>query len=645
MSFPIVRIFRSRPPWRPPAPSADRRHLRRGTRALADLIAPAAVQLAPDHLQLERQYVRVLAVTGYPRTVSPGWLRPLLDHTDPLEVSLHVTPLASETVIATLTHRLAGLESSRSLAAQQGRLVDHQQQTAAADVDQLRQKLQRRTERVFAVALYVAVRAESREALERRSRRLERLLAGMLAHCRLAAFQQDRGFHACLPEGQDELGVRHTLDTSSLATMVPFAAHPLAMPTGVLYGVATDSHAPVLVDPFDPSLENANLAIFATSGAGKSYFTKLLLLRTLLQGTAAIIIDPEDEYRALCRAVDGQELRLAGASSQRLNPFDLPPLPAAGDGPGQDPLDEQVAALVGLAEVLLAEPGRPLGPAERGVLDRTLYQTYATAHIQRGRPDTYAQPAPLLRDLYALLLQADDPLARSLADRLQRYAQGSLAGLFAGPTNVALERQCVVFSLQALEPELRPLGIHLITSFIWNQVRRARRARLLVIDEAWSLLQHEAGARFLGSLARRARKYHLGLVTITQDVADALDHPQGRTVLATAASTLLLKQSAATIGPLVEAYGLSPEERQYLLGAAPGEGLLSCRGARLPLRILASPGEHALATTAPRDLAAQAAAQQAMGDLGGQPAATPAPQRWRQGDRPSGGRSEGSSWQ
>lgn len=315
LTVPFPPAFRSLLHSRLAAPSADQQQLRRGTRTLADLIAPAAVQLAPDHLQLERQYVRVLAVTVYPRTVSAGWLRPLLDHTDPVEVSLHVTPLESEAVIAALTQRLSGLESSRSLADKQGRLADHEQQTACVDIEQLRQKLQRRTERVFGVALYVAVRAESAEELDDRTRRVERVLAGMLAHSRLAYFEQDRGFHACLPEGQDQLGVSHTLDTSSVATMFPFAAHPLTMPTGVLYGVAMDSHAPVLVDPFDASLENANLAVFATSGAGKSYFTKLLLLRTLLQGTEAIIIDPEDEYRALCRATGGQEVRLERRSS------------------------------------------------------------------------------------------------------------------------------------------------------------------------------------------------------------------------------------------------------------------------------------------------------------------------------------------
>lgn len=604
--LPVPRSWRSwRPLWTPAPASIDQRSWQSGARTLADLIAPAAVELTPDHVRLERQLVRVLAVTAYPRSVSPGWLAPLLAFAEPIEVSLHVMPLESGPMVSALTHKLAALHSSRMLADRQGRLADPERETAYADTERLREDLQRGVERVFGVALYVTIRADDREELDARTRQVERFLAGMLAHSRVAYFEQDLGFHACLPEGNDQLAVTHNLDTSSLATMFPFAAHPLAMPAGVLYGVATDSLAPVIVDPFDASLENANLTIFATSGAGKSYFTKLLLLRTLLLGIEAIIIDPEDEYRAVCRAVDGQEVRLASTSAQHINPFDLPPPPSARDGEGRDPLDEQVAALVGLGDVLLAEAGRPLGTAERGILDRALYQTYAEAGIQRGWLSTYAQPAPLLRDLYAVLQRADDPIARGLADRLHRYVHGSLAGLFAGPTNVALQRPCVVFTMQALEPELRPLAIHLITSFIWNQVREAPRGRLLVIDEAWALLQHEDGARFLGSMTRRARKYHLGLVTITQDVADALGSAQGRTILATAASTLLLKQSAATIGPLSGAFRLSAAERQYLLGAAPGEGLLSCRGARLPLRILASAREHALATTSPRDLAAQ----------------------------------------
>lgn len=573
---------------------------RTGTRSIADLIAPAAVEVTRDHLRLEQQYVRILAVTGYPRTVSPGWLDPLLLFDEPIEISLHITRLESAPMIATLTQQLAALESSRRQADRHGRLADPERDTAAKDAGWLRNVLQRGDQQVFDVALYVQVRATSPGALDLLTQRVERTLAGMLAQSRVSLFEQDRGFLSCLPQAQDRLLAAQTMDTTSVVTMFPFSSSAITMPAGVLYGVATASQSPVLIDSFDRSLENSNLAIFATSGAGKSFFCKLLLMRGMLRGIDAIVIDPEDEYRALCRAVDGQYVRLASTSGQHLNPFDVP-LGDPTDGDGRDPLAEQVVALLAFLELMVAEPDHPLTTHERGLLDRALYQTYAEADIQRGRPATYARPAPLLRDLYGVLVRSEDSVAQGLASRLERYVLGSLAGLFDGPTNVALDSRFLVFNLQRLERELRPLAIHAITSFVWSRVRQEIRPRLLVVDEAWSLLQYEQGAAFLDAMARRARKYALGLVTITQDVADALSNAHGRTVLTNAACTLLLKQSPSTLGPVADAFALSDEERHYLLGAAKGEGLLFCRNTRLALRVVASPREYALATTAPQD--------------------------------------------
>ncbi len=576
----------------------DEQRLARGTRSAADLVAPAAVELARDHLRLDAQYARTLAVTGYPRSVSPGWLAPLIDFEEPIELSLHVTPLETGPMVSALSHKLVQLHSSRLLAARNGRLADPEREVAYEDAERLRDALQRGDEKVFSVSLYLLLRAPSLTTLEAFTRRVEVTLAGMLAQSRIAILEQDTGFRSCLPTGKDLLAVSRNLDTSSLATMFPFASSTLAMARGVLYGIAKHNHSPVIVDPFDPSLENANLVVFAQSGAGKSYFTKLMALRNLLAGVDFLVIDPEDEYGPLCDAVDGQSIRLAASSNQHLNPFDLPP---AGEG-DVDPLAEQVARLLGLLELLLAEPGQALSIDERAVLDRALYRTYANAGITSD-PATHDRPAPLLRDLHRVL--ADDPedIGGSLAARLRRYVDGSLAGLFAGPTNVALDRRFVVFTIQALEPELRPIGIHLITSFVWNQVRRERRPRLLIIDEAWSLLQYPEGGAFLAGLARRARKYYLGLVTITQDVADFLGADHGRTVLANAATKLLMKQDSATIEPVVTAFQLSPAEQQFLLGAGKGEGLFFAHGTRVALTIEAGPAEHRLATTAPQELA------------------------------------------
>jgi conjugal transfer ATP-binding protein TraC len=338
------------------------------------------------------------------------------------------------------------------------------------------------------------------------------------------------------------------------------------------------------------------------AGAGKSYFVKLIALRSLMAGVEFLVVDPEDEYREVCAAAGGQYVRLAASSPHHLNPFDLPPGGSEATD-GQNVLAEQVAALLALVEVMVADPGAALSALERVVLDRAIYETYASVGITAD-PATHVRPAPLLRDLYQVLSTTPGDVAAGLAARVRRFVAGSLAaGLFAGPTNIALDRRLVVFNIQQLEDELRPLASHLIASFVWTQVRRERRPRLLVIDEAWSLLRYPEGGAFISGMARRARKYYLGLVTITQDVADFLRSDHGRAVLVNATMKLLLKQDGTTVDVVANAFQLTPDERQYLLGANKGEGLLFARGARIPLTIQASPAEHRVATTAPRELA------------------------------------------
>lgn len=606
--------------------SPDEQRFARGTRTVADLVAPGAFDVARAHVQLDHQYARALVVTGYPRTVAPGWFQPLVDFEEPIELSLHVAPFESGRMVAALTQQMVRYHSSRLFDARGGRLADPEREVALEDAERLRDALQRGEEKVFAVGLYLLLRAPSLRGLDDLTRRVETVLDGMLAHSRVAVWEQDGGFRSCLPEGIDHLLVQRNLDTTSLAMTFPFSASALSTETGVLYGTARHNNSPVIFDPFDPALENANLVVFAKSGAGKSYFTKLMALRNLMAGVDFVVVDPEDEYRRVCEAVGGQYVRLAIASPHHLNPFDLPPADA-GDAEGRDPLAERVAALIALLEVMLAGSGRPLGPRERALLDRALYRTYARAGVTPD-PATHGRPAPLLRDLRDTLVADDGEAADGLALELDRYVDGSLAGLFNAPTNVSLDRRFVVFNVQGLEQELRPLAIHQVASFVWNQVRRERRPRLLDVDEAWSLMQFPEGGAFLAGLARRARKYYLGLVTITQDVADFLGCEHGRTVLANAAMKLLMKQDASTIGPVAEAFRLSDEERQFLLGAAKGEGLFFARGNHVALQVEASPAEHDLVTTAPRELAERARAQ-ATPPLA-PAAATPAtPPNWR----------------
>lgn len=598
----MLRFRRRKSPSSVEPLSEHERRFARGTRTLADLLAPAAVEFGRDHVRLEYQYARVLVVVGYPRTVAAGWLTPVLEFDHPIEVSMHVDPLETSTIVKMLSHKLVQLQSSRLVDARSGRLADPEREVAFDDAERLRDALQRGEEHVFSVSLYVLLRASSQRELDDLTRRVETTLDGMLAQSRVAILEQERGFRTCLPSGRDELLMTRNLDTSSLATTFPFTSSSLSMERGVLYGVASRSKSPVIVDPFDPSLENANMAVFAMAGAGKSYFVKLMALRNLLSGVDFLVVDPENEYGAVCQAAGGQFIRLASASAHHLNPFDLPP-PESTHCETIDVLAEQVTSVVGLLNVMLSERGGGLNSYERATLDRAVYQAYSSAGITAD-PATHSRPAPLLSNLHAALETIRDDVSAGLASRLRRYVTGSLAGgLFAGPTNVELNRHLVVFNIQMLEDELRPVAMHLIANFVWNRVRRERRPRLLVIDEAWSLLRYAEGGEFVSGMARRARKYYLGLVTITQDVADFVRSEHGRAVLINAAMKLLLKQDATTVDAVSDAFQLTTEERQYLLGANKGEGLLFARGARLPISIEASPAEHRLATTAPRELA------------------------------------------
>jgi hypothetical protein len=597
------------------APHADELLVSLGTRTLADLIAPSGCEVRADHLQLDSGYARVLVLTGYPRLVTPGWLGLLVETDLPIEVSLHVHPLASADMLRWLGVQIARLQSSRLAAMRGERVADPEREIALEDAERLRERLQRGEDRLFAVSLYLLVRSRSLRELDELTRRVEEQVDALLAHSRRALWEQERGLRSCLPEARDQLIVSRNMDTSALAATLPFVGPSLAMESGMLVGLDRASQTPVLLDPFDRSLDNANFAVIAPAGSGKSFFCKLLLLRQLINGTDCIAVDPENEYSRVAETAHGQVICLAASSGHRINPFDLPPPAANGNSdPQEDPLAERVTALVGLLDVMLCASSTTSGQAggldkhERAVLDRAIYRTYADAGINADVA-THGRPAPLLEDLYVALSAMPGEIAASLAVRLERYIAGSLsAGLFAGPTNVDLDGGLVVFNIQQLADELRPLAIHLIAGWVWTRVRRDRRPRLLIIDEAWSLLRFAEGGAFVAAMARRARKYYLGVVTITQQVADLSGEGHGETILSNAAQVLLLKQKADTIDAATSRFHLTAEERQLLLGADKGEGLLLVRGNRIPIQIVASKAEYQLATTNPRDLEEIAAA-------------------------------------
>ena len=571
-----------------------------GERSTVDLLAPQAIEERRDQLLVDERRSRVLALSDYPRHVSPNWLGRLIDSDEPLDLSLHLEPLDSREAVRGLTHRLVELQSSRLLDARGGRIASVEREVAYEDVERLRDALERGDERVFSTSLYMRVAGRTAADLERATERTRGTLGGMMAEARPALYEMMPGLRSCLPAGQDHLGRRRNLDTRSVATMIPFSSSQLAVERGLLYGESVHNSSLVIFDPFGVEQENANKVVFAKSGAGKSFACKVEALRALLLGVEYYVVDPEDEYGRICEAVGGEMVRLSAASPHHINPFDLQP--DGEDGAPRDALAERVLALQGLLGLMLAEPGQRLGQAERGVLDQALYETYRRAGITEDAA-THDRPAPLLRDLLAVLEQSGEP--HGLAPRLGRYVTGSLGRVFSEPTTAELDRPFVVFGVRDLDEELRPIATYLIADHVWGRVRRDPRPRMLLIDEAWSLMRYSEGARFLAQLARQARKRWLGLTTVTQDVEDFLGSPEGHTVLAQSSVQLLMRQDSSTIDLVAETFGLSAGERSFLLACRRGEGLFMARGNHIALRVEASPLEHALATTDPEFLATQ----------------------------------------
>ena len=575
-----------------------------GERTMTDLVSPGSFEERRDRVEVDGRASRVLVFDGYPRTVTPNWLAPLLDGRDPVDFSLHIQPVDSAVAARALDRKMVQFESSRMMRDRAGRMASMEADLAYSDLESLRTAIERGDQRIFQAAAYLRVYGQTPDLLNDASARAESALGALLATVRPALYEMLPGLVSCLPAGQDQLRRVRNMDTTSLATLLPFASSQAGDRTGLLCGLLGSSGGLVVIDPF--GRENANRAVFARSGAGKSFASKLDTLRGLLAGIHYYVIDPEREYSDLARALGGQTVRLSGASPQHINPFDLPQhtataVAAAGEDAEEedlDPLAAQVLSLQGLLALMLEEDGRPPSQRERGALDRALYATYARAGISRD-PATHGQPPPVLPDLLTVLQEEDDP--HGLADRLERYAGGSLGAMFRDRTSVSLDSPLVVFDTRDLEDELRPLATYLIAQHIWREVRAAPRPRILLIDEAWTLLRHRAGADFIERMARQARKHWLGLVVISQDVGDFLGSTAGQVVLANSASKLLLRQDPSVMDLVASTFRLSRAEHEFLVTAPVGTGLLVLGNERVPLEILASDREYELITSDPRD--------------------------------------------
>jgi len=566
--------------------------LREGMANILDLISPAAFNITPNYLELEGYLVRTLFVYTYPRYLQTNWLSPIIDYDITADISMFIYPIKSSEVMPQLKRKVGELESTQTIEQEKGYVRNPELETAISDIEGLRDVLQRGELRLFQYALYFTIYAKTKEELETITKQLESTLGGILIYTKRALLQMEPGFNSTLPIFDDELNVLRNLDTGSLSTSFPFTSAELTGNEGILYGLNRHNNSLILFDRFN--LENANSVVFAKAGAGKSFAIKLEAVRSLMFGTDIIVIDPENEYQQLCEAVGGSYFHMSLSSPQRINPFDLPKAMSV-EETGEDILRSAVVGIKSLLALMIGE----ITPEEDAILDKAIYESYALKDITID-PETHKNPAPLMEDLQNVL--ANMTGAESLEKRLDKYTEGTFAGLFNKPTNFDLEKGFIVFSIRDLEEQLRPIGMHLILNFIWTKIRQEMRRRICIMDEAWILMQHEDSARFVFGLAKRARKYYLGLTIITQDVEDFLGSPSGRAVITNSSLQLLLKQSPASIEQVAKVFNLTEGEKFLLLESEVGEGLFFAGLNHVAIKIIASYTENQLITTDPREM-------------------------------------------
>ncbi len=567
--------------------------LREGMISVLDQIAPADWVVTPNYVQFGPLYAKTLFVYTYPRYLGTNWLSPIINFDITSDISMFIYPLKSNEVMTDLRKRVGQLESTMHMEEEKGMVRNPELETAVSDIEGLRDVLQRGEIRLFQYSLYFTIYAESPEELTTLTKQLESTLGGMLIYTKQSILQMEQGFNATLPVGNDDLLITRNLDTASLSTTFPFTSAELTTNEGILYGLNRHNNSLVIFDRFN--LENANEVIFAKSGAGKSYTVKLEALRSLMWGTDIIVIDPENEYKLLAEAVGGSYLNLSLNANERINPFDLSPIMEGQTG--EEVLRSAIIMVHGLLKLMLGG----ITPEEDAVLDRALYETYALKDITAD-PASHSNPAPLMSDLQHVLENMSG--AESLVHRLEKYTTGTFAGLFNQPTNFDLNRGFIGFSVRDLEDQLRPIGMYLILGYIWNKVKHDLRRRMLIIDEAWLLMQNEDSAKFVYSLAKRARKYYLGLSIISQDVEDMVNSQYGRAVITNASLTILLKQAPSAAERLAQVFNLTEGEKFLLLEADVGEGLFFAGLNHVAIKVISSFSEDQIITTDPKQLLA-----------------------------------------
>ncbi|MCL4399732.1 ATP-binding protein [Patescibacteria group bacterium] len=564
-----------------------------GEEDLFNVIAPSGVEINTNYIKIGDYYAKTLFIFTYPRYITTGWFSPIINTPTMMDISIFIHPMDTSLALKNLRKKVAQIEAEITEKQEKGVVRDPVLETAYQDIENLRDALQQAREKLFEVGVYLTIYASTLEELNKIESEVTNTLESRLVYIKPALFRQEDGFDSVLPIAEDKLEVRTPLNSGPASSIFPFTSADLTSETGILYGINMQNNTLIIFDRF--SLENANMVVFAKSGSGKSYATKLQILRSLMVGTDVIVIDPENEYQNLADSIGGSYFKISLTSKNHINPFDIPIIPE-----GEEPADvfkSHILNITGLIKLMLGE----VTPEEEALLDRAITETYTSRDITAENFGTLKElNPPLLEDLQTILQNTEG--GQGMAQRLDRFTHGSYAGFTNAPTNVDIKNRLIVFSIRDLEEELRPIAMYIVLNFVWNLVRSSLKSRLLVIDEAWWMMKYKDSASFLFGLVKRARKYYLGVTTITQDVDDFLKSEYGRPIVTNSAMQLLLKQSPSSIDSLNKAFNLTEGESALLLEAAVGEGLIFAGLKHAAIKIIASYTEDQIVTTNPEQI-------------------------------------------
>lgn len=567
------------------------KRLEKGMSSITDIIAPSSIEVDFGHIRVGEKFHKTFFVVGYPRFVSPNWLEPLIDFDHSMNISMFCYPTTSSDVLDDLRRKIAEMQATLQQQDEDGKVLDPSVKASLEDALAVQEELAKGVERFFQFSLYITLISDDLSELQDASKKLRTTLSSILVLAKPTTLQMEEGFKSTLPIGSDKLFLTRNMDTTSLASTFPFTSATLTQDKGVMYGINQLNGSLIIFDRY--SLENGNEVVFGKSGSGKSYLIKLEIMRQFMFGTEVIVIDPEGEYGKLCEALGGEYLEFTPASPIKINPFDL----TGRYEEGENELGLKILSLHALLKIVMGA----LDPGHDAILDRALVEAYKQKGITPD-PKTQTKEPPLMEDLYKILLGMEDPIAKDLALRLEKFIKGSMAGIFNQQSNFNIKNPLTIFSVKGLEDELRPVAMQIILDFVWTRVRKDLKKRLLVLDEAWYLMKYDDSASFVHGIAKRARKYYLALTTATQDVQDFLSTDYGKAVLSNSSIQILLKQSPTEIDLVANIFYLTAQEKQLLLSAGIGEGLFFAGQSHVAIRVVAAKFEHDLITSNPEEL-------------------------------------------